>query len=59
MTKKKKDLTPLIFSAGIAILTLGFVFLYYADQRAQNIFGFLGPLFIVAGLITIAVSFLF
>lgn len=56
---KRFNSSPIIFAMGSVFLILGFILLYFADQRAQNIFGFLGPLFTVGGLIAIAMSFLF
>jgi len=57
--KPSRSLTPAVFTAGICIMAAGFALLFFVDQRAQNVFGLLAPLFIVCGIITMAVSFLF
>ncbi len=58
-TKKKPNITPVLFSIGFILFIVGFILLYFVDKNAQNLFGFLSPFVLVLGIILITLSFVF
>ncbi|MCX7765349.1 MAG: hypothetical protein N2246_01400 [Candidatus Sumerlaeia bacterium] len=50
--------TLLLFLAGLVLLAVGFLLLSFVDPRAENIFAFFSPLFIILAYILMFVALL-
>lgn len=50
--------TLLVFLAGLLLLAIGFILLSFVDARAENIFAFFSPLFIILAYILMFVALL-
>lgn len=50
--------TLLVFLVGLVLLAIGFILLSFVDARAENIFAFFSPLFIVLAYILMFVALL-
>ena len=54
---KMKKKNWILFSIGMSLFILGFIFLYFVGSKPEGLLGFMSPLTVFFGIVTITFSF--